>query len=366
MRILGLESSCDETAAAVVEDGRTLLSSVVASQVEIHKLYGGVVPEIASRAHTEAVCGVTRSALEKAGLTLADIDAVAVTVEPGLIGALLTGLSFAKGLACAAGKPLVPVHHIRGHIAANYLVHPLLALVVSGGDTSLIRVDGYTDFKRIGQTRDDAAGEAFDKAARVLGLPYPGGLMMDRLATAGRKDAFPFTAATVHDSEYDFSFSGLKTAVINCVHTRAARPAVGRGNESGHRRLVHRRAGPHDRDPRLAAAGALGRSRARAGGRRGGEFPPARRADRAVRTSGPPALPASPLALRRQRGDDRRTGLLRIPRGQPCAPLAERLRDGRRLSGFPLFSIPPRIMTRHNSGRRMWISRWICGQLGAS
>ncbi len=228
MRILGLESSCDETAAAVVEDGRTLLSSVVASQVEIHKLYGGVVPEIASRAHTEAVCGVTRSALEKAGLTLADIDAVAVTVEPGLIGALLTGLSFAKGLACAAGKPLVPVHHIRGHIAANYLVHPLLtppflALVVSGGDTSLIRVDGYTDFKRIGQTRDDAAGEAFDKAARVLGLPYPGGLMVDRLASAGRKDAFPFTAATVHDSEYDFSFSGLKTAVINCVHTRELR-----------------------------------------------------------------------------------------------------------------------------------------------
>ena len=228
MRILGLESSCDETAAAVVEDGRTLLSSVVASQVEIHKLYGGVVPEIASRAHTEAVCGVTRSALEKAGLTLADIDAVAVTVEPGLIGALLTGLSFAKGLACAAGKPLVPVHHIRGHIAANYLVHPLLAppflaLVVSGGDTSLIRGDGDTDFKRLGQPRDDAAGEAFDKAARVLGLPYPGGLMMDRLASAGRKDAFPFTAATVHDSEYDFSFSGLKTAVINCVHTRELR-----------------------------------------------------------------------------------------------------------------------------------------------
>ena len=215
MRILGLESSCDETAAAVVEDGRTLLSSVVASQVEIHKLYGGVVPEIASRAHTEAVCGVTRSALEKAGLTLADIDAVAVTVEPGLIGALLTGLSFAKGLACAAGKPLVPVHPL--------LTPPFLALVVSGGDTSLIRVDGYTDFKRIGQTRDDAAGEAFDKAARVLGLPYPGGLMVDRLASAGRKDAFPFTAATVHDSEYDFSFSGLKTAVINCVHTRELR-----------------------------------------------------------------------------------------------------------------------------------------------
>ena len=216
MRILGLESSCDETAAAVVEDGRTLLSSVVASQIEIHKLYGGVVPEIASRAHTEAICGVTRSALEKASLSMADVDAIAVTVEPGLIGALLTGLSFAKGLACATGKPLVPVHHIRGHIAANYLVHPQLeppfiALVVSGGDTSLIQVDGYTDFKRIGQTRDDAAGEAFDKAARVLGLPYPGGVMMDKLASIGRKDAFPFTPATVHNNEYDFSFSGLKT-----------------------------------------------------------------------------------------------------------------------------------------------------------
>ena len=223
MRILGLESSCDETAAAVVEDGRTLLSSVVASQIEIHKLYGGVVPEIASRAHTEAICGVTRSALEKASLSMADVDAIAVTVEPGLIGALLTGLSFAKGLACATGKPLVPVHHIRGHIAANYLVHPQLeppfiALVVSGGDTSLIQVDGYTDFKRIGQTRADAAGEAFDKAARVLGLPYPGGVMMDKLASIGRKDAFPFTPATVHNNEYDFSFSGLKTAVINCVH----------------------------------------------------------------------------------------------------------------------------------------------------
>lgn len=226
--ILAFESSCDETAVAVVRDGREALANQILSQIDRHAVFGGVVPEIASRAHTEAVCGVTRSALEKAGLTLADIDAVAVTVEPGLIGALLTGLSFAKGLACAAGKPLVPVHHIRGHIAANYLVHPLLAppflaLVVSGGDTSLIRVDGYTDFKRIGQTRDDAAGEAFDKAARVLGLPYPGGLMMDRLASAGRKDAFPFTAATVHDSEYDFSFSGLKTAVINCVHTRELR-----------------------------------------------------------------------------------------------------------------------------------------------
>ena len=228
MKILAIESSCDETAAAVVEDGRRVLSSVVHTQIAEHRIYGGVVPEIASRRHIEKIDMVVQKALDDAGQTAHTIDAVAVTVEPGLIGALLTGLSFAKGLACAAGKPLVPVHHIRGHIAANYLVHPLLAppflaLVVSGGDTSLIRVDGYTDFKRIGQTRDDAAGEAFDKAARVLGLPYPGGLMMDRLASAGRKDAFPFTAATVHDSEYDFSFSGLKTAVINCVHTRELR-----------------------------------------------------------------------------------------------------------------------------------------------
>lgn len=224
MKILGIESSCDETAAAVVENGRQVLSSVVASQVDVHALYGGVVPEIASRAHTEALCNVVSEALEKSGLTVADVDAVAVTYAPGLIGALLTGLSFAKGLAYANSKPLVPVHHIRGHIAANYVAFPelkppFIALVVSGGHTSLIRVEDYTRFTTIGVTRDDAAGEAFDKAARVLGLPYPGGAHMDKLATMGDKNAFAFTVGKVHDAEYDFSFSGLKTAVINLTHT---------------------------------------------------------------------------------------------------------------------------------------------------
>lgn len=228
MLILGIESSCDETAAAVVKDGRELVSSVVATQVETHALYGGVVPEIASRAHTEAISGVVTEALSKAGVTLGDIDAVAATYAPGLIGALLTGLSFAKGLAYSAEKPLVPVHHIRGHVAANYLVHPELeppfyALVVSGGHTSLMKLTSYTDYELIGRARDDAAGEAFDKAARMLGLPYPGGAAMDRLASQGDPTSVKFTSATVHDAEYDFSFSGLKTAVINYVHTAEMR-----------------------------------------------------------------------------------------------------------------------------------------------
>ena len=231
MLILGIESSCDETAAAVVKDGRELVSSVVATQVETHALYGGVVPEIASRAHTEAISGVVTEALSKAGVTLGDIGAVAATYAPGLIGALLTGLSFAKGLAYSAEKPLVPVHHIRGHVAANYLVHPQLeppfyALVVSGGHTSLMKLTSYTDYELIGRARDDAAGEAFDKAARMLGLPYPGGAAMDRLASQGDPTSVKFTSATVHDAEYDFSFSGLKTAVINYVHTAEMRGAT--------------------------------------------------------------------------------------------------------------------------------------------
>ncbi len=228
MKILAIESSCDETAAAVVEDGRTVLSSVVASQVETHALYGGVVPEIASRAHTESIYKVVSEALEKASLTVDELDAIAATYAPGLIGALLTGLSFAKGLAYSSGKPLVPVHHIRGHVAANYLCFeelkpPFIALVVSGGHTSLLKINSYTDYETIGVTRDDAAGEAFDKAARVLGLPYPGGAAMDRLAAEGDKKRFKFTIGKVHDAEYDFSFSGLKTAVINLAHTTEAR-----------------------------------------------------------------------------------------------------------------------------------------------
>lgn len=223
MRILGIESSCDETAAAVVEDGRVILSNIVASQVEEHKLYGGVVPEIASRRHAEAVSGVVREALEQAGVSLKEIDAVAVTYAPGLIGALLVGVNFAKGLAFSADKPLVPVHHLRSHIAANYLAHaelapPFLCLVVSGGHSHLVRVEDYTRFTVLGRTRDDAAGECYDKAARAMGMPYPGGIYLDRLAPSGNPEAYVLPHPRVEGSPYDFSFSGLKTAVINLLH----------------------------------------------------------------------------------------------------------------------------------------------------
>lgn len=231
MLILGIESSCDETAAAVVEDGRVLRSNIVATQTDIHALYGGVVPEIASRAHTEAIHGVVEEALAQANVTLSDIDAIAVTYAPGLIGALLTGVSFAKGLAYSAGKPLVPVHHLRGHVAAVYLVEPdlkppFIALCVSGGNTELMVAEDYTKFRFVGTTRDDAAGEAFDKCARVLGLPYPGGAAMDKLASIGNADAFRFHEGAVDGAPYDFSFSGLKTAVINTVHTELQRGRV--------------------------------------------------------------------------------------------------------------------------------------------
>ena len=226
MIILGIESSCDETSAAVVDmaDGkRTILSNIVASQIETHALYGGVVPEIAGRAHIEAVSGITYESLETAGITMSDIDAIGVTNRPGLIGALLVGLSFGKSLAVSRGIPLVPVHHIRGHIAASYLAHaelepPFLALVVSGGHTSLIEVKDYTTFQTIGRTRDDAMGEAFDKVARVMGIPYPGGAEMDRLASLGDPTAFAFPSAAIPDGSLDFSFSGLKTHVINLLH----------------------------------------------------------------------------------------------------------------------------------------------------
>ncbi len=223
MRILALESSCDETAAAVVEDGRKVLSSVVASQVEEHKLYGGVVPEIASRRHCEAVVGVTQKALDDAQITLKDIDAIGVTYAPGLIGALLVGVNFAKGLSMSSGKPLIPVHHLRSHIAANYITFqnlepPFLCLVVSGGHSHIIEVKGYTDLKIIGRTRDDAAGEAFDKAARAMGMPYPGGVEMDKKAEYGNENAFKLPHPTIDGAPYDFSFSGLKTSVINLIH----------------------------------------------------------------------------------------------------------------------------------------------------
>lgn len=223
MRILGIESSCDETAAAVVEDGRVILSNVVASQVEEHRLYGGVVPEIASRRHAEAIGGVVREALEQAGTPLEAVDAVAVTYAPGLIGALLVGVNFAKGLALSADKPLVPVHHLRAHIAANYLAAPeltppFLCLVVSGGHSHLVQVEDYTRFTVLGRTRDDAAGECYDKAARAMGMPYPGGVALDKLAPSGNPDAYVLPHPRVEGSPYDFSFSGLKTAVINLLH----------------------------------------------------------------------------------------------------------------------------------------------------
>lgn len=223
MKILGIESSCDETAASVSENGRTILSNVVSTQIEEHKKYGGVVPEIASRRHCENILGVVDKAIADAGCTLDDIDAIAVTYAPGLIGALLVGVSFAKGLAMSTGKPLIPVHHIAGHIAANYIAHPdleppYLCLVASGGHSLIVKVEDHTRFKVIGRTHDDAAGEAFDKAARVLGLPYPGGVQIDRLAASGDPNGYKLPHPKVTGGEFDFSFSGLKTAVINIAH----------------------------------------------------------------------------------------------------------------------------------------------------
>ena len=223
MKILAIESSCDETAASVVEDGRKVLSNVVASQVSEHIKFGGVVPEIASRRHAENISAVVNKALSDAELTLDNIDAVAVTYAPGLIGALLVGVNYAKALSFGRNLPLVPVHHLRSHIAANYITHPDLkppffCLVVSGGNTLIAEVKSYTEFNIIGRTRDDAAGEALDKAARTMGIPYPGGLNLDRLSKDGDSTAFKFPKPKVENCPYDFSFSGLKTSVINTIH----------------------------------------------------------------------------------------------------------------------------------------------------
>lgn len=223
MKILAIESSCDDTAAAVVENGRRVLSSVVASQVPEHILYGGVVPEIASRRHVESIVGVVREAMKQSGCTYKDLEAIAVTYAPGLIGALLVGVNYAKGLAMSTGLPLVPVHHLRSHIAANYISNPgleppFLALVVSGGHSHIVQVEDYTTFRIIGRTRDDAAGECMDKAARAIGLPYPGGLNLDKVSVDGNPKAYKFPKPTVSGSPYDFSFSGLKTAAVNLLH----------------------------------------------------------------------------------------------------------------------------------------------------
>ncbi len=221
--ILAIESSCDETAAAVVRNGRTVLSNVISSQIALHTLYGGVVPEIASRKHVEKIVPVVKEALKAANVTMEEIDAVAVTYGPGLVGALLVGVSMAKGLAYAAKKPLVGVHHIEGHVAANFIEHkdlepPFASLVVSGGHTHLVEVTDYGVFRIIGKTRDDAAGEAFDKVARAIGLGYPGGPKVDRKAKEGNPDAIVFPKAKVGGAAYDFSFSGLKSAVLNYLN----------------------------------------------------------------------------------------------------------------------------------------------------
>ena len=223
MNILAIESSCDETAAAVVKDGRTVLSNCVASQIEMHTIYGGVVPEIASRKHVEAVTGLADQALEQAGMTRGDLDAIAVTYAPGLIGAVLVGVNFAKGASMALDLPLIPVHHVRGHIAANYLSHPdletpFVCLCVSGGTTAIVDVKSYTEMEVLGGTRDDAAGECFDKVARVLDIGYPGGGPMDRLAQGGDDSRYELPRAHVAGHELDMSFSGLKTASLNLIH----------------------------------------------------------------------------------------------------------------------------------------------------
>lgn len=223
MKILAFESTCDETAVAVVEDGRKILTDQIFSQAKLHAVYGGVVPEIASRCHVESISILSQRALEAAGITREDIDAVAVSYAPGLIGAVLVGVNFAKSCASALQVPLIPVHHIRGHIAANYLAYPeleppFLCLAISGGNTILVDVRDYTDMKILGATRDDAAGECFDKTARVLGLPYPGGKPIDELSQRGDDSKYTFPIGHVDGNPYDMSFSGLKTAVINLVH----------------------------------------------------------------------------------------------------------------------------------------------------
>lgn len=223
IKVLAIESSCDETAAAVVENGRTILSNVIFSQIDLHKVYGGVVPEIASRKHIEKINQVVEEALEKAKVTLDEIDVIAVTYGPGLVGALLVGVSFAKSIAFAAQKPLVGVHHIEGHISANYIENlelepPFLCLVASGGHSHLVLVKDYGVYEIIGRTRDDAAGEAFDKVARAIGLGYPGGPQIDKLAKNGDKNAIIFPRAVIEGAPYDFSFSGLKSSVLNYLN----------------------------------------------------------------------------------------------------------------------------------------------------
>lgn len=236
MRVLAIETSCDDTGAAVILDGKKILSNVVSSQVPIHQKYGGVVPELASRRHVESIVPIVKEALEMAELTLSEIDGIAVTQGPGLVGSLLVGLSFAKSLSFATGLPLVGVNHIEAHLSAIFLEEkpprfPFIGLVVSGGHTSLFRVDGFGKYRRLGQTRDDAAGEAFDKVAKLLGLGYPGGPIIDELSKMGNPKAIRFPRASLGKNSFDFSFSGIKTAVVNYVKSH---PAASEGYSEAH------------------------------------------------------------------------------------------------------------------------------------
>lgn len=226
INILGIESSCDETAAAVVRNGRELLSNVISSQIDTHTKFGGVVPEVASRKHIEVVNSVIEEALEKAGMTLEDIDAIGVTYGPGLVGALLVGLQYAKGLSYSTNKTLIGVNHIEGHISANFIEHkelepPFVCLVVSGGHTFIVNMEDYGKFEVLGQTRDDAAGEAYDKIARAIGLGYPGGPKIDKISKEGNENAIKFPKANFHEDTLDFSFSGVKSAVLNYINNAA-------------------------------------------------------------------------------------------------------------------------------------------------
>ena len=306
MIILAVESSCDETAVAVVRNGRTVLSDAIASQADMHAAYGGVVPEIASRKHVEAIAPLADRALREAGIGKQDIDAVAVTYAPGLIGAVLVGVNFAKSAAYALDKPLVGVHHVRGHIAANYITHPdleppFVCLCVSGGNTMIVDVKSYTEMEILGATRDDAAGECFDKAARVLGIGYPGGAPMDKLAQGGDDRRYDLPRAHVAGAELDMSFSGLKTAVVNLVHNAKQKgealdlPGLAASfGAAVSDTLVPEVRLRQDRHCR----------------RRGGQFPAAGRSGAGLRQERGQALSPGPLPVRGQRGHDRLPGLL--------------------------------------------------------
>lgn len=328
MNILAFESSCDETAAAVVRDGRTVLSDVIASQADMHAIYGGVVPEIASRKHVEAIVGLADQALARAGLTRADIDAVAVTYAPGLIGALLVGVNFAKAAAYGLGVPLIPVHHVRGHIAANYITHPELeppfvCLCVSGGNTMLVDVRDYTDMAILGATRDDAAGECFDKVARVLGIGYPGGAPMDALAQGGDDRRYELPRAHVADAPLDMSFSGLKTAVLNLAHNAAQKGETLDlpGLAASFAAAVSDTLVPRT----MEAARRTGYGKVAVAGGGGGQQPHPGRSGAGLPGQRPQALPARPVSVRGQRGHDRLPGLLRVSGGPPGGSSPQRL-----------------------------------------